>query len=100
MDKIPAQSPLSDIQMLARLRMLARTELELPPEQVARIELDTPIVEGLQLDSLKQVVLIANLEETYGFVLSPTEIEELQALRTVGDLVSMIRRHASVAAKC
>ncbi|MGH7340490.1 MAG: acyl carrier protein [Candidatus Rokuibacteriota bacterium] len=96
MSEISDGSRLSESQVLAHLRMLANTELELSSEQIARIELDTPLIEGLQLDSLKQVVLIANLEETYGFVLTPAELERLQGLRTVGDLVRMIRQRSLI----
>jgi acyl carrier protein len=100
MAEVPTELALSDSHLLAHLKVLAGTELELEAEQIARIELDTPIVEGLQLDSLKQVVLIASLEETYGFELSPQDLEQLQALQTVGDLVRMIRQRSTPNVKC
>lgn len=99
MAEVRTELALTDSHLLAHLKMVAGTELELQAEQIDRIELDTPIVEGLQLDSLKQVVLIANLEETYGFELSPKDLEQLQSLETVGDLVRMIRER-SASAKC
>jgi acyl carrier protein len=86
---------LSDADLLAQIRRLAATELELNAEQVAGIRLDTPIVEGLDLDSLKQVMLLTSLEETYGVVLAPATVDELRALRTVGDLVRIIRERSS-----
>jgi acyl carrier protein len=94
MDDTRAEA-LSDAQLLAQIRMLAATELELKEEQVAGVQLDTPIVEGLELDSLKQVMLLTSLEETYGVVLAPATVEELRALRTVGDLVRLIRERSS-----
>lgn len=97
MDDTRAEA-LSDAQLLAHIRMLAASELELKAEQVAGIQLDTPIVEGLDLDSLKQVMLLASLEETYGVVLAPADVEELTALRTVGDLVRLIRERSSARA--
>jgi acyl carrier protein len=100
MAEVPAEVILSDSNLLAHLRMLAGTELELEADQIDRIELDTPIVEGLQLDSLKQVVLIANLEDTYGFELAPQDFDQLQSLKTVGDLVRMIQQHSSAKSKC
>jgi acyl carrier protein len=89
---------LSDTQLLAHLRMLAVTELELKAEQADGIQLDTPIVEGLALDSLKQVVLLTSLEDTYGVVLAPADLEEVKALQTVGDLVRMVRERSSARA--
>ena len=86
---------LSDAQLLSQIRMLAATELDLKPEQVAGVQLDTPIIEGLELDSLKQVMLLTSLEETYGVVLAPATVNELRALRTVGDLVRLIRERSS-----
>jgi acyl carrier protein len=100
MSETTGDPPLSDAHVLAHLRALAGTELELQDEQIARIDLDTPIVEGLQLDSLKQVVLITNLEETYGFELAPEDREQLQTLTTVGDLVRMIRQRARSNSSC
>jgi acyl carrier protein len=90
----------TDSHVLAHLKMLAGTELELEPAQIDRIALDTPIVEGLQLDSLRQVVLIANLEEAYGFELAPQDLEQLQSLTTVGDLVQMIRQRTPAKPTC
>ena len=81
--------------ILAHLKTVARTELEMRPEQIDRILADTPIVEGLQLDSLRQVVLLANIEEAYGIELTLQDREQMQELQTIGDLVRFIQRRIS-----
>ena len=86
--------PRTDEEILEYLKVLARTELELRPEQVANLRPDTLILEGLQLDSLKQVVLLTNIEETFGFELSLDDRGELQNLSTVADLIRFIRTRA------
>jgi acyl carrier protein len=83
---------LTDTDLLEHLKILARTELYLRPEQIERIGLDTPIVEGLQLDSLKQIMLMANLEKAFGFEFSAQDREDVQQLETVGDLVQLVRK--------
>ena len=80
-------SPPSEEGILAYLKELAEEELELTEEQISRIELDTEIVEGLQLDSVSQVVLITNIEEEYGFLF---DFEDREKIQTVRDLVEMI----------
>jgi len=77
--------------ILAYLKELADEELELSEEQISRIELDTQIVEGLQLDSVSQVVLITNIEEQYGFLF---DFEDREKIQTVRDLVEMILARA------
>ena len=77
--------------ILTYLKELAEEELELPEEQISRIELDTQIVEGLQLDSVSQVVLITNVEEQYGFLF---DFEDREKIQTVRDLVEMILARA------
>lgn len=86
--------PRTDEEMLDYLKALARTELELRPEQVANLRPDTLILEGLQLDSLKQVVLLTHVEETFGIELSLDDRDELQNLTTVADLIRFIRTRA------
>jgi acyl carrier protein len=86
---------LSDADVLERLKGLASAALELQPEQVARIQLETPLVEGLQLDSLKQVVLMSGIEESFGFEFTPDDADAAQKLETVGDLVSLVRQRAA-----
>lgn len=73
--------------ILAYLKELAEEELELSEEQIRQIEPDTQIVEGLQLDSVSQVVLITNIEEAYGFLF---DFEDREKIQTVRDLVGMI----------
>jgi acyl carrier protein len=74
-------------EILTYLKELAEEELELSEEQILQIELDTQIVEGLQLDSVSQVVLITNIEEKYGFLF---DFEDREKIQTVRDLVDMI----------
>jgi acyl carrier protein len=64
---------------------------------VDRITTDTRIVEGLQLDSLRQVVLVTGVEERFGFEFEPEELMALGSGGTVGDLVRMIQRRAGTA---
>ena len=73
--------------ILAYLKEIAEEELELSEEQINRITLDTQIVEGLQLDSVSQVVLITAIEEKYDFLF---DFEDREKLQTVRDLVDMI----------
>jgi acyl carrier protein len=77
--------------ILAYLKELAEEELELTAEQISQIALDTQIVEGLQLDSVSQVVLITNIEERYGFLF---DFEDTEKIRSVRDLVEMILARA------
>lgn len=78
-------------EILTYLKELAEEELELSEEQILQIELDTQIVEGLQLDSVSQVVLITNIEEKYGFLF---DFEDREKIQTVRDLVDMILARA------
>lgn len=82
-------------EMLDRLKAIAGEELELDADRVAGIRLETPLAEGLRLDSLNQVILLARLEETFGVVFSLEEREELLALQTVGDLVHLVQRRVA-----
>jgi acyl carrier protein len=84
--KDSASNP-SEEGILAYLKELAEEELELSEEQIRQIEPDTQIVEGLQLDSVSQVVLITNIEEAYGFLF---DFEDREKIQTVRDLVEMI----------
>jgi acyl carrier protein len=81
----------SEADVLERLRAVAREELELRPEELPGLGPETLLVEGLQLDSLRQVVLVTSLEEQFGFELTHEDRDRLLGLRTVGDLVALIR---------
>ncbi len=70
------------------LKEIAREELELSEEQIEQMDLDTPLMEGLNLDSVTQVVLITAIEDHYGFQF---ELEDGEGLRTVRDLVVIIQ---------
>ena len=85
---------LTDGAILAFLTSHAAEALELPPDDVQQITADTRIVEGLRLDSLRQVVLITGVEEHFGFEFDPEELAALGAEGTLGDLVHVIQRRA------
>ena len=78
--------------ILERLKEVARDELNMTPEKIAAIDPDAPLVETLQLDSLAQVVLMSHIEQDFGCVFEP---EELQQIRTLRDLLAMISHRAS-----
>ena len=85
-NKKNTQNP-SEEGILTYLKEIAEEELELSEEQINRITLDTQIVEGLQLDSVSQVILITAIEEKYGFLF---DFEDREKIQTVRDLVDMI----------
>ena len=85
----------TDQDILDYLKTVARTELELTPSQVTGIRPETVIVDGLQLDSLKQVVLLASIEDTFKFELTLEDRQELQAMSTVADLIRFIQSRVS-----
>jgi acyl carrier protein len=76
--------------ILAHLKQVAQEQLNMTPEQVAAIRPESRIVEGLELDSLAQVVLMTSVEQDFDCTLPP---EELQKVETVGDLLQLILRH-------
>jgi acyl carrier protein len=88
---------LSEEAVMERLRALALAELEMKPDDVMRVGPETLLVEGLQLDSLRQVVLVTSIEAEFGFELGHEDHERVNALRTVGDLVRLIRERAATA---
>ena len=91
----PPTAPLTHESVLAHLRTVARDELKLKPEQIARIQPETPIADGLHLDSLTQVILVTGLEEHYGFEVDLDDRERLAEVETIGDLVHFIRQCAA-----
>lgn len=90
----PTPAAPTDEEILDYLRRISREELELGPEQATAMGLDTPVIEGLQLDSLAQVILLSRIEEHYGFVFDLADREHLQSVQTIRELVGMIRRRA------
>ena len=88
------ESSLTDEAILAQLKRIAREQLELQPERIERINLDARIVQGLELDSLAQVVLLTQVEEHYQLVIGLEDRERLHEVDSVGDLVSLIRELA------
>ena len=78
----------TESEVLDYLRKVAREELKLPQQQIDSVRPETPIVEGLQLDSLAQVVLLSKIETDFGLVFEPEDRERLQ---TVGDLVRALQ---------
>src|SRR4051812_35948149 len=84
-------------EIIVYLKKTAQEQLNLTPEQLSQINLDLPIVEGLQLDSLAQVTLISAIEDDFGMVLEP---EDREQIRSVKDLVRMIQEKASKPQPC
>jgi acyl carrier protein len=74
-------------QIYARLRGIAAAELSLTPEQIGSMRPGLRLVEGLQLDSLAQVTLMAAIEDEFGIVF---ELEDRQRITTIADLVNVI----------
>jgi acyl carrier protein len=93
----PLETSLTDERILEHLKNQVAPELELRPEEIARLSLATPIAEGLQLDSLRQVLLLARLESDYGVTFSLDEIAVFEKIVTVNDLVRLVRERARVA---
>jgi len=65
------------------------------PDDILGVGAETPLVEGLQLDSLRQVVLVTSVEAHFGFELGHEDHDRVRALRTVGDLVRLIQERAT-----
>ena len=90
-----ASSPTSTIppeQIYERLRAVVTDRLVLTPEQIEAFQPDLPIVQGLQLDSLAQVTLIAGIEDEFHIEL---DMEDRQHINTVSDLVKLIQQRAA-----
>jgi acyl carrier protein len=86
---------LTEEAVLVTLKDFAAKALELPAEDVARVSPQLPVVEGLRLDSLRQVMLLTRIEEEYGFEFDPEELADLGPDATIGDLVALILRRAN-----
>jgi acyl carrier protein len=79
-------------QIYERLRAVVTDRLVLTPEQIEAFHPDLPIVQGLQLDSLAQVTLIAGIEDEFHIEL---DMEDRQHINTVSDLVTLIQQRAA-----
>jgi len=79
-------------QIYERLRALVTERLVLTPEQIETLRPDLPIVQGLQLDSLAQVTLIAGIEDEFHIEL---DMEDRQHITTIGDLVALIEKRSA-----
>jgi len=86
------QPALPQQQILQRLRDVVTERLTLTPEQIASLRPDLPIVQGLQLDSLAQVTLIAGIEDEFQIEL---DLEDRQRITTIADLVALIQQRSS-----
>jgi len=75
----------TDAEILDGIRDVARAHLETDGE----IEMDTPLVEALALDSLRMFTLIAELENRFRVCFDGAD--EV-GLTTVTDLVALLRR--------
>jgi len=85
-------SDLSREQIYERLRAVVTDRLALTPEQISSLAPDLPVVEGLQLDSLAQVTLIAGIEDEFHIQL---ELADRQNVTTIADLVRLIQERSS-----
>ena len=81
---------LTEEAILNHVKQLAQEELELPPQVAAQIQLETSLGEGLNLDSLAQTILMAQVGDRYGFEFEVEDREQLQAAETVRDLARII----------
>lgn len=85
-------SPLPPEKIYDRLRTVVTERLTLTPEQIEALRPELPIVQGLQLDSLAQVTLIAGIEDEFHIEL---DMEDRQGITTIGDLVKLIQARSN-----
>ena len=76
---------MTDGEILEGIRDVARAHLKIERE----IEMSTPLVETFELDSLRMITLIAELENRFRVCF---EAGDEVGLTTVGDLVTVLRR--------
>jgi acyl carrier protein len=84
----PEASSLTDAQILDGIRDVLRTHLDVEE----RIDMDTPLVEALALDSLRMLTLVVELENHFHVHL---EDEDEVGLTRVADVVALLRRRLS-----
>jgi acyl carrier protein len=87
-----SQPSLPSGQIYERLRALVTERLDLTPEQISAIRPDLSIVQGLQLDSLAQVTLIAGIEDEFHIELS---LEDRERITTIADLITLIQERSA-----
>jgi acyl carrier protein len=85
-------SALPPEQIYERLRAIVTERLILSPEQLDALGPDLPIVQGLQLDSLAQVTLIAGIEDEFHIELS---LEDRESITTIADLITLIQERSA-----
>ena len=85
-------SALPPEQIYERLRAIVTERLILSPEQLDALGPDLPIVQGLQLDSLAQVTLIAGVEDEFHIELS---LEDRESITTIADLITLIQERSA-----
>jgi len=89
----PQPSAIPPDQIYERLRAVVSERLVLTPAQIDALGPDLPIIQGLQLDSLAQVTLIAGIEDEFHIELS---LEDRQEITTIADLITLIQERAPV----
>lgn len=82
---------MTDQEILSYLNKIAVEILELEPERIRRLVPEQPLAEAFELDSVAQLVFLTQIEDGYGFVF---EMEDGEGLRTIADLVQIIRERA------
>jgi len=75
----------TDADIVAAIRDVARIHLKVTES----IDVETPLVEALSLDSLRMLTLVAELENRFRVCF---EDGDEVGLATVGDLVAVVRR--------
>lgn len=76
-----------EAEVFESLKKIALEEMNLTSAQIEAINVDAPLVERMELDSLRQVVLMASIERDYGCTF---DIEDLQNIETIRDLIRLI----------
>jgi acyl carrier protein len=76
---------MTEQQILEGVRRVLREHLQI----VSPVEMETDFVRDLRLDSLKQLTLVVELENTFRVCFDEGDEE---GLRTVGDVVNLIAR--------
>jgi acyl carrier protein len=79
-------------QIYERLRVIVTERLVLTTEQIAALSPELPIVQGLQLDSLATVTLIAGIEDEFQIEL---DLEDRQRITTIADLIALIQQRSA-----